>query len=62
MAAIHDTVLTDILGLESGSNRSQSVEISLWERLWACRKTDCGMNQIFTYRVFQKELYNFGSV
>jgi len=33
-----------ILKIESGSTRSQSLENSLWKRLWSCR-TDCGMDE-----------------
>ena len=32
-----------ILEIERVSTRSQSLENSLWKRLWTCRKTDCGM-------------------
>jgi hypothetical protein len=35
-----------ILEIERGTTRSQSVENSLWKRLWTCRKTDYGMNEI----------------
>jgi hypothetical protein len=32
-----------MLEIERGSTRSHFVENSLWKRLRACRKTDCGM-------------------
>jgi len=31
--------------LKEGSNRSQSVENSLWKGLWSCLKIDCRMNE-----------------
>ena len=32
-----------ILEIEKGNRRSHSLENSLWERLWTCRKTDYAM-------------------
>jgi len=29
-------------GIERGSTRSHTVENSLWQRLWTCRKADYG--------------------
>jgi len=34
-----------LLEVERGSTRSQSVENSLWKRLWACPKTDYRRNE-----------------
>jgi hypothetical protein len=34
-----------LLEIARGSSRSQSVDNSLWKRLWTCRKTDNGMNE-----------------
>jgi hypothetical protein len=31
--------------LERGSTRSHSLQNSLWNKLWICRKTDCGVNE-----------------
>jgi hypothetical protein len=31
------------LGVEGGSTRSHFAENWLWEKLWTCRKTECGM-------------------
>jgi hypothetical protein len=33
-----------IVEIERGSTRSQSVENSIWKRIWTCRKTDYVMN------------------
>jgi hypothetical protein len=34
-----------LLEIERGSTRSRCAENSLWKKLWACRKADCGMNK-----------------
>jgi hypothetical protein len=36
-------LLDDFKENERGSTRSHSVEHSLWQRMWNCRKADCGM-------------------
>jgi hypothetical protein len=35
-----------ILKIERGSTRSHCVENSLWKRLWTCRKTGYGINNL----------------
>jgi hypothetical protein len=35
-----------ILEIERGSNISPSLNNWLWKRLYTCRKTDCGLNDI----------------
>ena len=32
-----------MLGIERGGTRQRLVDISLWKKLWNCRKTDCGV-------------------
>jgi hypothetical protein len=34
-----------MLEIERGSIRSHCVENWLWQRLWTCRKADCGGNE-----------------
>ena len=35
-----------MLEIERGSTGSHCVENWLWKRLWTCRKTDYGMNEL----------------
>jgi hypothetical protein len=40
-----DVKIDRILETEIGSTESHSVEKSIWNGQWTCRKTDCGMNE-----------------
>jgi hypothetical protein len=37
-----------IMGIERGRIRSHSLEISLWKKLWTCRKADYVMMMMIT--------------
>jgi len=38
-----------ILDVESRSTRSLSADNLLWKRLWACRETDCVLDEWLVY-------------
>jgi hypothetical protein len=44
------------LEMERRSNRSHSVENSVWEKLWACLKQDYGMDNTTKSPVHRKDV------